>query len=296
MNCLQNSRYDSIIIWGHGLQYKDDILDMVRETDGFEIVRIVKHKPKNMKRFVNQVYSYDYAPLAHLKSKIKYLQSVEPCLLCVIVKNKLPDIDILGEGKFRHRESLKLKQLKTEIRERFNPYENGVMTHDHVIHATDNEEQTFHILRAIGDIDISKYYTKNLYSLPFFLGKQDKYSIVELDFEQLLCGQASGDSDSFAITHFPIEDSVQYKALSDGSEAYKQYVSKYLGTALKSDYNVDKFLSLTDDFKYLSTGFENSYVTVRQIKENKYLIVDGLHRASIHLFQSNSTIRVCLIK
>jgi len=46
----------------------------------------------------------------------------------------------------------------------------------------------------------------------------------------------------------------------------------------------------------LSKNFEMSYVIVKKIRGDKYLIVDGLHRASLHLFQGNTKLKVCLIK
>ena len=299
MNDLRKqSRYDSIIIWGHGLSHLNEILTMIRNVDTFEIARIVKYKPSNMKKFIRKVYSYDYAPLAHLKSKIKYLESVEPSLVCIVIHNHLPNVDILGEGSFRHKESLTLKQLKTDIREKFNPYVNGKMTHDHIIHATDNEEQTHHILKAIGDIDIKSYYKTNLYSVPFFLGEKTSYEIKEVDFDQLLCGQADGDSDSdsFKIIQMPVEQSVQYKALHNGRDEYQNYINKYLGTALKSEHSIDKYLQLEDQFKYLATGHDNSFVTVKKTDQEKYLIMDGLHRAALHLSQNFKKIKVCIIK
>lgn len=297
MNNLRNeSRYDSIIIWGHGLAHLNEILTMIRNVDTFDIARIVKYKPSNMKKFIRKVYSYDYAPLAHLKSKIKYLESVEPSLVCIVINNHLPNIDILGEGSFRHRESLTLKQLKTDIREKFNPYKNGMMTHDHIIHATDNEEQTHHILKAIGDIDIQQYYKKKLYSVPFFLGENRNYEIKEVAFDELVCGQAVGNSDSFHIIKMPVEQSVQYKALHNGRDEYQNYINKYLGTALKSEHSIDKYLQLQDQFKYLAKGHCNSFVIVKKIDQEKYLIMDGLHRAALHLSQNFKKIKVCIIK
>ncbi|ETX12583.1 hypothetical protein MUS1_03080 [Marinomonas ushuaiensis DSM 15871] len=297
MNILdKDSRYDSIIIWGHGLSHLEDILTMIREKDAFDIVRIIKHKPTSMKKFVRKVYSYDYAPLAHLKSKIKYLEKVEPSLVCIVINNSSPAVDILGKSSFRHKESLTLKQLKTEIRERFNPYKDGEMTHDHIIHATDNEEQTYHILNAIGDISIERYYQSNLYTVPFFLGQQFSYEIKELPFENLLCGQAKGDADAFIIKQVPVQHSVQYKALCNEVDEYRTYINKYLGTALKADHSVNNYLSLKENFNYLSTEYASSFVTVKKLSDGKYLIMDGLHRAALHLSQNFEKIKVCIIK
>lgn len=292
----KESRYDSIIIWGHGLSHLEQILMMLRNIDTFDIVRIVKYQPSNMKKFIRKVYSYDYAPLAHLKSKIKYLEQVEASLVCIVINNHIPDVDILGYGDFRHKESLTLKKLKSEIRERFNPYKDGKMTHDHIIHATDNEEQTHHILNAIGDMDIEHYYNSNLYSVPFFLGKQSSYEIKEITFDRLVCGQAVGKSDNFRIIQMAVDKSVQYKALYDGVAEYQEYIDTYLGTALKADHSIPKYLNLKRNFKYLSTSHQNSYVIVKELSKEKYLIMDGLHRAALHFSQNFKNIKVCIIK
>ncbi|WP_010433905.1 hypothetical protein [Vibrio cyclitrophicus] len=294
----ERARLDTIIIWGHGLQDLDNILELIRETEQFEIIRLIKHRPKNMKKFVNQVYSYDYAPLAHLKSKIKYLRKVEPCLMCIVIRNKVPNLDILGEGKFRHSESMRLKDLKARIREKYNPYSDGCMTHDHVIHATDNEEQTYHILKAIGIESIADYGRSNLFSAPFFLGNIDNYQVIELDIERLVCGQIVGEEFKYSTVNVPIRDSLQYQALLSevGETNYRNYIEKFRGTALKADYNLDKYIELSKGFSYLSDGYETNFVTVRRNDDDQYIVVDGLHRASLHHYQKNSKIKVCLIK
>lgn len=293
---LNERRLDCIIIWGHGLSYSDDILNMIRDVDDFEITRIIKYKPKKLKRFVNEVYSYDYAPIEHLKSKIKYLNNVKPEVLCIVINNTKPFVDIIGKGSFRHEESLKLKELKTNIRKRFNPYNNGEMTHEHVIHATDNAEQTFHILNAIGENSIDISEKKRLFLIPDFLGKPKRYIIKEIDYSDLFCSQITINNSQLSTEVVTIKESVQYKALIGDTTAYTNYITKYLGTGLKCDYTLDKLLSLSEFFSYRAEGYKNSFVVVRQHDINSYLIVDGLHRAAIHYFQGNKKIKVCVIQ
>jgi hypothetical protein len=294
MNVLLNDqRYDCVIIWGHGLCYTDEILELIRNVENFEIVRIIKYRPKNIKQFVKKVYSYDYAPISHLKSKIKYLDNVKAEVLCIVINNLCPKVDILGTGAFRHEESIKLKKLKTQIRKKYNPYIKGEMTHDHVIHATDNGEQTFHILNAIGEVSADFTNRNNLFMVPHFLGNQKFYNIKELSFTELVCRQLmnSGGIDE----NVNVIDSVQYKALIGDIEIYQQYVSKHLGEGLKCDYNLTKFLLLSKSFLYLAKGYESSYVIVKKNETDTYSIVDGLHRAAIHLHQGNNKIKVCII-
>jgi hypothetical protein len=245
---------------------------------------------------VNKVYSYDYAPISHLKSKIKYLDSVKPEVLCVVINNLSPEVDILGKGDFRHTESLKLKQLKTNIRQKFNPYIDGEMSHEHVIHATDNEEQTYHILNAVGEKGLKFSESASLFSVPSFLGKPSKYSIKEVSYDQLLCSQLVGAPNNLETKCMKISESVQYKALLGDTQEYSNYLNKYLGTGLKCDYTLLSLLSMKESFTYQSIDHESSYVIVKKKNNNSYLIVDGLHRAAVHLFQGNIKIKVCIIE
>jgi hypothetical protein len=293
---LNDQRCDCIIIWGHGLRYTNEILEIIRSVDGFDIVRIIKFHPKNIKTFVNKVYSYDYAPISHLKSKIKYLDSVKPEVLCVVINNLSPSVDILGEGDFRHKESLKLKQLKTSIRKKFNPYVDGEMSHEHVIHATDNEEQAFHILNAVGEKGLKHTDKTSLFSVPHFLDKPSAFNIKELNYEQLICSQIIGEGGNLRTECVNIHESVQYQALMGNTEVYDSYIKKYLGIGLKCDYTLKGLLSLSESFSYQAKGYESSYVVVKKNGINSYLIVDGLHRAAIHLYQGNQKIKVCIIE
>jgi hypothetical protein len=294
----EKPRFDTIIIWSHGLKHKKEIIDEIRRTEGFEIVRFVQYRPKSMKKFVRKVYSYDYAPLAHLKEKIAYLNSIEPIVLCIVVKNNRPKVDFYGEGKFRHSESVTLKNLKTQLRVKFNPYENGKMTHDHVIHATDNEEQSYHILNAVEDIDIRSLYIKNPFEIPYFIGKVSKCEIKTIGFNNLYCGQAEGKTDSYTIKYVEVKNSIQFQALQcdESFKCYEQYIEAFNGTALKSDYNAKKFKQLSDSFKYLSGAHKSSYVVVRLDSLGRYIILDGLHRAALHHNNDNENIRVCIIE
>ena len=86
------SRYDFILIWGNGLQYKKDILDIIERTSNLDILKILSHKPKSLKKFVKEVYSYDYAPFQHLKAKTnlaKLWQSVHHAIKQLQTKKEL---------------------------------------------------------------------------------------------------------------------------------------------------------------------------------------------------------------
>lgn len=298
MNIFSRPRYDCFVLWGHGQAYADNVLEEIRQSESFSVVHIERHRVKNIKRLVNRIYSFDYAPLFHLKSKIRYLRSTPPIVLFIFVYNPDPLEDMFGEGDFRHVESLRIKAFKDSLRARFNPMdEHGRMTHNHIIHATDNESQTDSILRLLGYRDgVRKFASKKkVFSSPHYIQEPDQLSVRVLPYEALICANAWSHSGKVSLKKVGVKESVQFKGLSD-PEIYRQYVSEHRGTVLKQDYNVERYFRLKEDFSYLAEGHETDFVIVTNDSESdKYLILDGLHRAALHIFQGNEMIKVCVI-
>ena len=135
---LENSQVDYILIWGHGLVYKDNIIDVIEAQANLKILKILFYKPRKISDLVKTICSYDYAPFRHLKGKTRYLKSTPNKTLFIFVDNIKPDNDYLGEGKFRHLESMTFKALKEEIRNAYNPRCNSKRTEEHVIHISDH--------------------------------------------------------------------------------------------------------------------------------------------------------------
>jgi len=168
---LVKTRIDSILIWGHGMKNFNNILNDIRANKNFNIIKIQKYKPKNIKKFVKEIYSYDYAPFWHLKAKTKYLMKTSSEVCFIFVENLNPTEDYLDEGSFRHKESMTLKKFKEELRDKYNPYENGKRTHNHVIHATDSENQANHMLHYLGYKEGVKLFDKptKIVDMPYYL-------------------------------------------------------------------------------------------------------------------------------
>lgn len=94
---------------------------------------------------------------------------------------------------------------------------------------------------------------------------------------------------------YPIQYNIKLWYQKDARKKYSNYIEKYRGTAIKADHDLLRYLELSNDFLYLSAGNETKFVTVKRNEKNQYVIVDGLHRASIHLYQNNRKIKVCLV-
>lgn len=294
---LSNPRVDCIIIWGHGMKYFDEILQEIEEDKIFEILKIIKHIPKSQKHLVREVYSFDYAPFNHLKSKTKYLLKMDKEVCFIFVKNLSPEEDFFGVGQFRHVESVTLKEFKEKLRDKFNPYENGVRTHNHVIHATDNQTQAHFLLKYLGYREGISIFNqgKKLFDFPNFITDQSSISIVEIDYDNILCNVVVGESwNSYHLEKREIKESPHFQSLSDGANIYDEYWSKFIGGPIKAYNSPSKFALMKSEFKYLKAPYNQSYIIVK--KQNyKYLIVDGLHRAALHFYQGSSSIIACVI-
>ena len=118
---LRKKRYDYFLIWGNGMLYKEEILDIIRSKEFLKILRIMDYRPKSIARFIRTVYSYDYAPFQHLKAKTRYLLKTDPDVTLILVRNESPREIYRGQGAFRHIECERIKSMKQEIRNRFTP-------------------------------------------------------------------------------------------------------------------------------------------------------------------------------
>lgn len=294
MNLL--SRLDCLIVWGHGAKYIDKIIDLISETKSLDILHIEKYTARSIKTLVHKIYSFDYAPLVHLNQKIKYLEKTSPELYFIFVKNIEPKIEYFGENHYRHIESLVIRDLKQQIRENYNPKDDqGELTHDHVLHATDNESQTDLILKLLGYTQgVKKFANQNkIIQSPCYIKEPTRFSVRRLSFNDLLCGNAVKIGEKSLVKLMPVNESVQYRSLFD-EELYNTYILEFRGTILKQNYSAETFFNLKNDFKYLRGEYSNSFIIIEKSHAGMFVIIDGLHRAALHLYQGNQYITACV--
>lgn len=286
-------RIDTIIVWGHGIQYLNDILKYTDEK--FEILKVKRHKIKNVKKFIKDVYSFDYAPFWHLKDKTKYLLKVPKEAVFIFIKNLNPDEDYFGEGKFRHKESKTLKSFKEFLRDKFNPYENNKRTHNHIIHATDNSTQTHCLLKLLGFKEGIKIFEEDKFiKLPYYLKGYKNFEIKKINMNNLYANIVKGENwEIFELELTSLDKTPHYLGIQN-IEVYQNYIDKFLGGPLTDYYNSKRYQKLINNFQYLQGNFINNYIIVKKI-DNKFIILDGLHRASILYSQGHKEIIVCQV-
>ncbi len=132
-------------------------------------------------------------------------------------------------------------------------------------------------------------------NMPYYLKGFDKFKFLNIDVKDLYCNIIDGNSwDDFTSNIVKIEQSPPYLGLTKDMNIYEKYIAKYLGGPLTENYNLDRYKSLSKDFKYLKAPFETSFIIVQKI-DDKYIILDGLHRACNIIAQGKKEIIVCQV-
>lgn len=289
-------RYDYFLIWGHGLQYYEQILNVIRSCRSYKIIKILSHSPETMEQLIHVVYSFDYAPIEHLKGKTEYLTTTPCGVMFIFVENHAPNEDYFGDGAYRHIESETIKITKETIRNIHNPRVNGKRTEDHVIHASDNQTQTDYILRYLGYNGLDLFNNEHLaLEAPYHVRKITDYCIDRISITDMKCRIVVGVQEDSAIKLVDIEETPHYKALLGDYDSYRRYINRYLGKYLTDDHSLENLIRLKTSFQYLSSPFELSYIIVESI-EGVYAIVDGLHRAAILKYQNAKDVHVSILQ
>jgi hypothetical protein len=164
-------RFDYFIIWGNGVNHYDEIINMIKIDSNFDIVLINKFPIEtDMETFIKKIYESDTVPWDHLIAKSRYLLRAKLEFVFILTINKSPDEKYFGSGAFRHIQCQKVKDLKTNVRNRYNPpftdinkqllpLDKGV-SHEHVVHGSDYESQVSHILNLLNLNSLEFYKTK----------------------------------------------------------------------------------------------------------------------------------------
>lgn len=295
-NLPDTKRFDYIIIWGHGMKYQAQILEMIKNHPCFRIAKIVKHKPKTIKSLIKAVYSYDYAPFRHLKGKTKYLLATPKEAMFIFIENLDPQEDYFGKGVYRHIESTTLKKFKGEVRDKFADVINGTKSDEHMIHASDNEAQTHFILQYLGFDGILELKESGLAKA---MNNNKEITLRTVDINTLygkIVEHRKADHKKKEKYYINIDQSPHYKFLSGDKKPYIEYTTKLIGTALQDDHCPEKFNKLLKSFNYLNGPYRNDYIQVKEDRQGKYRVLAGFHRVTILKYQNHEKIKVAVIK
>ncbi|TET39259.1 MAG: hypothetical protein E3J72_01030 [Planctomycetota bacterium] len=281
---VNQTRYDYFLIWGNGLKYTRNIIDFIRGRPEFDILKIIRHKPESIDEFVKRVYENDAVPWRHLVAKTEYLLESESDVLVIFVKNLQPREEIVGDEDFRHPQCMLMKEMKDEIRNKYNPRVDGRRTEEHVIHGSDFESQTNHMLKLLGCEEGLEYLAKvpnPVIEVPHHIFTFDRFRIRSVKTSEVYCNILRGDAEEWSKDRLPIKETPHYGYLKGVREPYRLYWKKFGGKLLLDDHTPEGFDQLAGDFDYLMPPYETSYILVEKSSLGGYTILDGVHRASI---------------
>jgi hypothetical protein len=286
LGTLRKKTYGYFLIWGHGLGYEKEIIDLIKKQKNLEILSVFYYKVKNIARFVRMVYSYDYAPLWHLSAKTQYLLTTPPKVLFVFFCNHDPQEEYFGQGNFRHQECLRIKNLKEEIRNIYNPKKNKKRTEEHVVHASDNEAQADYILKNLGykkGVASFRHKPNPILNLPYSFENFKSFVIKKINLNHLWANiwfeQKVGAAKKRLVK---IKKSPHYSFLKGNKTSYLNYLSLcYKEGHIRPNCSGENFKRMAHDFQYLKKPHARSYILVNPAEKNDYVIIDGVHRAAI---------------
>ena len=285
------------------MTHKDEILDILRNEESLKIIRIESRTVKNMKKFVFDLYGCDTVPIEHLHAKLKYLFLVKPEIMAVFVKNYNPQEMPAVQGAFRKVQCQYINQIKIKIRNLYNPrhpdkdfqikpLDKGI-SHEHVIHASDYEEQVDYFLKILGHKNGIQYLhgdSENLpFEKPYYLKTPETYTYKTIMIEELRASILD-DSDSTGVVHQmkKISETPHYRSLNQGTNDYRNYLERFKYTLLTLDYSLENFNRLNElDIDQIK---EFDRIIVKN-EADYYRILDGVHRAAVSLNHNIKYIR-----
>lgn len=292
----KRTRFDYFLVWGHATKYIDDIIRIIKNSGFLNIRLIIKHTPRNNLQLINVVYSFDYAPIDHLREKSKYLlkNGIKPVYF-VIVENKDVNEQYVDTGEFRHIECLSIKKVKNEIRDIFNDRLENRRSENHVVHASDNELQTHYVMKYLGfnnGTEFLKKYSNKIIKSPAYIDRFKSFDLKRVKIDDLVFNKNVGK----AIKEFKIIDMPQYRALLGEKDVYDKYILKYRGLTLIDNHNYDNLKKLFSNFEYLDSNHSTNYVLTVQKENGKYLVVDGSHRSAVLKKLNRKELIIAVIK
>lgn len=283
-------RHDALIIWGHGLPDLDGVLDLVRATPGFAIRRILIRDIDDMPRFVRSVYNFDYAPYRHLIDKTRYLMQTPPRFAVIFADNLEPKEHEAGVGRFAHIECERMTALKCRIRERYNPTIDGKPTEHHVVHGTDHAGQTQAILDLLGYRSFAELddTTRGVVPVPGHLPPKSEWTIKAIPMKAIYARINRGVNETPSVTAaatphllLPLVQTPHAMMLDGDPQAYEQYWQTHRGTRLVDDHAPAAFAKLANKLDYLGKDYPDDFLLFERIDDERYVLLDGVHRAAI---------------
>ena len=253
------------------MQYAHEIMSMIRNHGNFKILYIVRHQiAGNMEKFIEAFYAADTAPWQHLVNKTQYLLKSPREIAFILTTNNSPQEILKHPGTpSEHIECEVMKNIKNDIRNKFNPKHGKTRTEEHVIHGSDYPEQVDHVLKLLG------------------LNAKEKYlkSEVKPDGKRMQIPLEKITGNIIGKGIVPLKLTPHYTFTNDTmAKDYQNYWELWWGKKLRYDHSPEAYRNFIKKYQH------NEFPVIALEEKKNYRILDGLHRAAIALSKGETMI------
>jgi len=302
-NCKLNynntkSMYNSVIVWGHGIEYILDILNTINNDLNCNILNITLGTINNYDNFIKNIYKLEMVNSEHIFSKTQYLKSIKNQYFHILIKNNGSNIQQYGEGIYKTYADKNIVNLKWQLREKYNPKLINVnsqpsknlpprISHNHIIHITDSNEECNEVCKFLLNKNPEEFENKKINNIYFpWHFRIPKIKKINVNIDNLYIRLVNNRNNSKII------DSPHFKYVCNDKEPYINYYTKYIGTYLQDNHTPAQFDKLIKNFNSYTYNFEESRLII--INQN-FQVCDGIHRLSILKKNNINNINVIMI-
>ena len=298
---LVNSRYDSFLVRGPGIGYMEGILKELTRHPDFTVLLVKRHEPKSLKNFLNLVYSLDRTPKRHIRNKTKHLLSppFPSVVFFILFRNRNVEEMTYQKGTaFEVRKCENVEKLKWKLRARYNPRHPdrnysisdklpAGITHDHVLHGADGEEETRLIMSRLGLGSPESHDTDpgRKPRVPRDMKEWQTSKIMRVKTDELrvrILGKG----------RVRIEDSPHFSYVSGEKKEYILYWRKDLGKRMTPNHSPCAFDLLIERFDAEKYNDQQERLIVVM---HNLVVYDGAHRVSILKRKGIEIVKVALL-
>ena len=236
------------------------------------------------KKFLNNFNFFSYLKLT---PEIKFLlkKSKKGKFIFIKLKNDNHISEAINRSTYIKDEIIfKCQKI---IRNRFDLNQSELKISSHTFYGFSEELNAHYVLKYLGynnGLQIFNRHENKPFKVPYFIGNLNQCKIHEIQACDLICNTILRSS-------IDIKESPQYKFLLGSENEYKNYIEKYTGNKILVYHSRQKYKDLIKNFEYLGKENETSYVIVKKVND-KYMIIDGLHRASLSIYKKKSKLIV----
>jgi hypothetical protein len=290
-----STMYNSIIIWGHGIEHMDYIINSLKDDIDCDILNIKKNSVDNINDFINNCYKLEMkGKNNHIITKTKYLKKVEPSVIHLLIKNYGVKYKKYGSGLFEIISDENIVNWKWKIREKFNPKDKDVnikplskgISHNHVIHITDTEEECNELCKYCLKKLPTKFenFFRTVYIPWHILSSKKKITIDKKNIDDIKVTVIK-------LGKIKIIDSPVYKYVIGDKQSYIKYWDDNKGTKIQDDHSPNKFDKLINTFKPNQYNYDDKNLI---IVSSDLTVLDGHHRISILKHAGINDIKVAI--